>query len=347
VVGAAIARIKPVQIEVPRNGDPRKNGKNGGAPPGRALVEAGAGVSRAEFDRNDLTPLPDPIPLGETVRSTVVSSRGAQVASASGELSSAAARGEVAIPAREIVTISPRRTGPIEVDNIEPELWQEDPPAERPPPVAREAPLLRAVALAVVGAGAVALAIAGLFGAFHRDRERTDDRPAAVRQPLASSRAVERDHEPVRPTPTRPAPPAVVAPPVVAPPDAGPGPAAVAPPADQVRDLLSEARKLRRRRKPDEALVLVDRAISVRQSSAAYALRADLLLSLGDKPGALDAASRAVELAPRSASAWRSKGTVLYDLEHYSAARAAFERYLEISPSARDGAEIRTLIDSM
>ena len=70
-------------------------------------------VERLEFETSDKTPLPTPVPLGDEKPATrVISSLGAEVASVSGELASQPGPASSNHPAREIVVITPRRTGP-------------------------------------------------------------------------------------------------------------------------------------------------------------------------------------------------------------------------------------------
>jgi len=79
------------------------------APSARDQAEAAA-----EFDVSDLTPLPDPMPLGEErppAAPRVISSRGAEVASVSGELAAVTGPDRGSEPARQIVVIEPRRPG--------------------------------------------------------------------------------------------------------------------------------------------------------------------------------------------------------------------------------------------
>ncbi|HEY8146395.1 MAG TPA: DUF4388 domain-containing protein [Kofleriaceae bacterium] len=70
-------------------------------------------ADRLEFETSDKTPLPIPVPLGDEKPATrVISSLGAEVASVSGELASQPGPASSSHPAREIVVITPRRTGP-------------------------------------------------------------------------------------------------------------------------------------------------------------------------------------------------------------------------------------------
>ena len=71
-------------------------------------------VARAEFESTDKTPLPAPVPLGdEKPIARVISSLGAEVASVSGELASQPGPTSSTHPAREIVVITPRRSGAV------------------------------------------------------------------------------------------------------------------------------------------------------------------------------------------------------------------------------------------
>jgi len=71
-------------------------------------------VARAEFETSEKTPLPMPVPLGDDKPvARVISSLGAEVASVSGELASQPGPTSSTHPAREIVVITPRRSGPM------------------------------------------------------------------------------------------------------------------------------------------------------------------------------------------------------------------------------------------
>ena len=104
-------------------------------------------IARAEFETGDRTPLPSPVPLGDEKPVTrVISSLGAEVASVSGELASQPGPTSSSHPAREIVVITPRRTGPtngtaadslgmtVEVDDEELATRSEVIPTVRIPP---------------------------------------------------------------------------------------------------------------------------------------------------------------------------------------------------------------------
>ena len=93
--------------------------------------------------------------------------------------------------------------------------------------------------------------------------------------------------------------------------------------------------------------MLLDEALEIRKSSTVLALKAELLVSLGDSAAALTVADELTRVAPRRAQGWRIKGLAEYEQKDYKGARASFAQYLELAPSARDAADVRALLDSM
>jgi outer membrane biosynthesis protein TonB len=214
---------------------------------------------------------------------------------------------------------------------------------------------------ALLGAAIVAGVVAVLFWKLNRSPGASADvsssPPPIVVPPLEPSPAPPPapvvKTPPLEPSPAPTPAPVVKTPAPVPSPAPTPAPVVKTPPptpasvAPALEDPIAEAKKLRRKGKLAEALSKVNEAISDKPTGAAFTLRADLLLASGDKRAALDAASQAVQLSPKSATAWRTKGTIHYDLEDYAGAKAAFERYLAIAPGAKDATEVRLLIDSI
>ncbi len=144
-----------------------------------------------------------------------------------------------------------------------------------------------------------------------------------------------------------PAPPDAAVAVAVARVDAAPQVVAPVEPVKGFKEFMNEARRAQRHREYDQALGLVDQALAERRSSRAYQLKADVLLAKGDPEAALDAADRAVAMAPKSARCWLTKGMLHYELKQYGEAKRALERYLELNPKAGDADTIRMLIQDL
>ena len=67
----------------------------------------------------------------------------------------------------------------------------------------------------------------------------------------------------------------------------------------------------------------------------------------GDSRTAIALGKRATQASPGFGPAWRLLGLVHERLGEKSAARAAFEKYLQVSPGASDADDIRHRLDAL
>ena len=102
-------------------------------------------------------------------------------------------------------------------------------------------------------------------------------------------------------------------------------------------DLYEEAKRARRRRDYHAVLSLTERALAHQETAQALTLQAEAMTALGESRRALPIADRATELRPRFSSGWYIKGRIHRTLGETDAARAAFERYLELDPEGTPG----------
>jgi CheY-like chemotaxis protein len=113
------------------------------------------------------------------------------------------------------------------------------------------------------------------------------------------------------------------------------------------KELIKQARKASRSGKYDDALALIEQALAESPgSSEALLLKADVLANKGDTREALAACNSAIAANAGNADAWKMKGKILMDSSP-AEARAAFEKYLELRPDARDADDIRAIIESL
>ncbi len=117
-------------------------------------------------------------------------------------------------------------------------------------------------------------------------------------------------------------------------------------PATEYKRLLKRARSLKRSN-PSRALALIDKSLQSRETSSAYALKADILRDTGRPEAALKAASAAVRVGPGRSSSWLTKGLIHYQLRQYASAKAAFQRYLQMKPNSRRSESVRALLDTL
>ena len=124
-------------------------------------------------------------------------------------------------------------------------------------------------------------------------------------------------------------------------PDAG----AAAPTVEDYASLLAEARKLGRKGKRAAAIAMYEKAVSLNdRGDAAMAAIANIYLDQGSNGKALDWANRAVQANSRNADGFLVIGTVHQLNERKAEARAAFKRYLEISPRGKAAEEVRLFL---
>ena len=341
------------------------------------------------FQGEDATPLPGP--MVEAVddssgpQSAVVESRGADTATAHGELES----GEYDLreaTQRELVTIQPRRsvaidgedevftevservTGEIPVETLvasatatptpaararserptvpPPRSRSSEPPPSPPPTTAPLVDLDDEPPRSNLGAYAIA-AVAALAGiVILWIAMRDDDGPARAGVPADARIAA-------APPPDAAAavvpPPLDAAPPIdAAPPvDAAPPPPIDAPVDDRklARDLVRKARRQVSEGNYEDALALIDEALALRRTPDGYVVQADVLRRLGRTAEAIEATELAIRISPRYASAWKMKGNILWGAGRPDEARPALEKYLELDPDGDDAESIRARLE--
>jgi len=94
-------------------------------------------------------------------------------------------------------------------------------------------------------------------------------------------------------------------------------------------------------------LDLSARALAQQETPQALTLQAEAMAALGDPRHALSIAERATEIKPRFSPAWYVKGRIQRILGDKKAARAAFERYLEIDPEGNRADQVLDLLQDM
>jgi tetratricopeptide (TPR) repeat protein/V8-like Glu-specific endopeptidase len=95
---------------------------------------------------------------------------------------------------------------------------------------------------------------------------------------------------------------------------------------------LVEAAILRQNGDYNGALVLLNRVIASRPQAAAYYMRANINMSLGDTSRVIDDLNRAIELDSRNASAYMLRGNMLYANKDWAGAIADFDRVIQLEP---------------
>jgi Flp pilus assembly protein TadD len=93
------------------------------------------------------------------------------------------------------------------------------------------------------------------------------------------------------------------------------------------------------------ALQLAQSSIKLRKTARAYMLRARAEQRLGRVDDALSSLDAATELAPSSGAVWEQRGRILWAARRRDEARAAFQRFLELAPSAASAPEILRLLN--
>jgi tetratricopeptide (TPR) repeat protein/V8-like Glu-specific endopeptidase len=95
---------------------------------------------------------------------------------------------------------------------------------------------------------------------------------------------------------------------------------------------LVEATILRQNGDYNGALVLLNRAIATRPQAAAYYMRANIYMSLGDTSRVIDDLNRAIKLDPQNASAYMLRGNMLQSNRDWSGSIADFDRVIKLEP---------------
>ena len=339
---------------------------------------------------SDPTPLPRPVPSSQLDDFSgpvpIISSEGADVASASGEVDMPSGRHSRAQTARELVTIRPRdESPPLE----EEPAVEEEPAAPAAPPDGLEdlqideAPVLRrppsprpsvtavsfekeeqerqpahqrTTALAFV-AGTVALVgiVVFLVTRGHERNADGDGQPTAGVVTDATASPADTNTAATAPADAGPVgslPPDAR---VVAqrPPDAAPiarvraDAAPVISVHAQWRDAMNLASRAERKGEIRIALEMANKAMALRSTARGYLLRANILADADRFDDALADLAEAVRIAPQSAAAWKTKGLLHYQLHQEAAAKEALSHYLELRPDASDAGNIEKIISEL
>ncbi|HEY3355011.1 MAG TPA: response regulator [Polyangia bacterium] len=152
---------------------------------------------------------------------------------------------------------------------------------------------------------------------------------------------------PVAPIAVAPADAGRPAPPVAAATDAASAVAA-GNPTDYPTDyptVLAEARKLSRKGKRAAAIAKYEQALTLNpKGDGAMAALANIYMDQGSNGKALDWAHKTVQANPRNADGYLVLGTVHQLNGKKAEARAAFKRYLEISPRGKQAEEVRLFL---
>lgn len=100
----------------------------------------------------------------------------------------------------------------------------------------------------------------------------------------------------------------------------------------EVRELVDQAQTLLRHGSAEQALLNLDRALTIQERNhAAWLWRAMALTDLGRFPEAINSYDRALDLAPESAGVWNNKGALLMELGRLEPALACFEQALALA----------------
>lgn len=124
-----------------------------------------------------------------------------------------------------------------------------------------------------------------------------------------------------------------------------PGPAELSPEilAQVEADLSSARRYLKGYRRKDKAIELIDRILAVAPDHApTLVLRAEILINEGKLDDALAAATRAKLAAPDLPEVFYMLGALLKEANDKPAAAEAYRRYLELDPTGRQAAEVKS-----
>jgi DNA-binding response OmpR family regulator len=135
---------------------------------------------------------------------------------------------------------------------------------------------------------------------------------------------------------------------IVSRPASTPATAATSTPESKPRsaaELVKQAEGLRRK-KPDEAMKLVDQALAISASDTrALLLKAELHLDRSDFAAAVRVCDEAIGAG--SATAHRVKGEALLGMNETAKALQSFEKYLELKPNAPDADQIKAAVDAL
>ncbi|MCG8422934.1 MAG: response regulator [Proteobacteria bacterium] len=111
------------------------------------------------------------------------------------------------------------------------------------------------------------------------------------------------------------------------------------------KEYFASARRAYDRKRFEEALGLLDKALAERKSARALTMKADVLLETGKQDEALGVVDDAVRISPEYARAWLIKGQIHHARKEEAQADVAFRRFLRLKPSGRDADYVRILLN--
>ena len=95
-----------------------------------------------------------------------------------------------------------------------------------------------------------------------------------------------------------------------------------------------------------KALELSNQSIKLRRTAQAFLTRGRALERLNHLDQALAAFDQALELAPTFPQTWQAKGMALWSARRRDEARTALEQYLKLAPGATDAPSVRQMLDA-
>lgn len=115
----------------------------------------------------------------------------------------------------------------------------------------------------------------------------------------------------------------------------------------QVQLLIKNARRAKQSGDRFESLQIIDESLALRKSSTGLLFKAELLMEIGDSKSAAGVVEELTRVASRRPKVWRLKGYVAKKNGDREGAKSAFARYLKMSPSAKDAAEIQKILQGL
>ena len=292
----------------------------------------------------------------------MTSSHGHDRAETSGEVDLGRDEPTEGDPARELITIMPRRITreiPQQPAFVLPESVVVKIPAERrssspslpPPPrisMAGGVARARGPGPAVIALGVIASLMAGMAIYLYIHEHFGKPPVAEVRRDASATQAFTGDASEVVMAPPVDAALAI-APPFDVPRVVGdPADAGVAVPdrnkqAGLLKDLSNAALE---EGDAEKALELSNQSIKLRRTAQAFLTRGRALERLNHLDQALAAFDQALELAPTFPQTWQAKGMALWSARRRDEARTALEQYLKLAPGATDAPSVRQMLDA-
>jgi DNA-binding response OmpR family regulator len=345
--------------------------------------DADADAADDADDRDEVTQPERPafVARREQTGLRMTSSHGHDRAETSGEVNTEADASEDRDPARELITIMPRRNtrelseqpvvvpaDPGPASAREPVVNFARPRSPSLPPLPPRTSMAGGVARArgpgpiVIALAAVATVLAGtaIYSYVHGHRGSRVITGVAADRDAGGERAGEDANAAALVAPAGDAGGAVTVPldagpgrppPLVATPlDAGdPSNAGVVPPLDRNKEasaLKDRANAALEEGDADKALELANQALKLRRTAQALLTRGRALERLNHLDQALDAFDGALELAPTFPQTWQAKGMALWSARRRDEARSVLEEYLKLAPGAKDAGAVRQMLDA-